>query len=488
MIPGYVLQSLDSGHQQLTLLDDYDWDIWQNGLLLLGNGKEELRLLQEDDHCLATCLANGEKSFWWQLPEGELANKLKELISVRAFTPKYEALLNTEYVAILNEDAKIVVRAQLYGISSKEMQPQLFLKIIPLRGYQREYLQLVKSLAATNPEEMTNLGMRNLLQQTGLVINTPKSKPKFDLEDQEAAEIAVTRMAGRMIQLARHQEQGIIGDIDTEFTHQYRVNIRKTRSLISLFKKTLSPQRYQLLKTELKIIGSQTNELRDLDVFLLDHDYYRGLLPQNLWSGLEQLFSRIKRRRAGAYNKVVEQLSSETYLEQISHLLRVLQQPPDFQTKQAQIEIKSLVSQKILAHYQLIGTDGGLIRTATPDSAVHDLRIECKKLRYLLELFSELFPKNEIKQLIKYLKVLQDNLGRFNDYSVQQEYLLFLKQGTRGSAEQLASINGLAAVLYNKQLEERKLVVKNIAGFFDQATGKLFQQLFNRETRKEMKA
>ena len=59
----------------------------------------------------------------------------------------------------------------------------------------------------------------------------------------------------------------------------------------------------------------------------------------------------------------------------------------------------------------------------TADDVIHQLRIHCKKLRYLMEFFSPLFPENEIKTLIKSLKVLQDNLGNFNDYSVQQKFL-----------------------------------------------------------------
>ena len=476
---GYVLQRLNSVNQQVTLLDSYDWDIWQSGMLLLDNGNKELRLFTKDDHCLASCQTTEEKRFWWQLPAGELANRLKELISIRALTPKHTALIVTEYFTVLNEDDKIVVRAELISITVEKKQPCRFLKILPLKGYQREYTQLLKSLAPLNPEELTDSGLRNLLQQAGLEAHIPKSKAIFNLEDHETAEIVVARMAKEMIQLAREQEQGIIDDIDTEFVHQYRVNIRKTRSLISLFKKTLSPQRFQFLKSELKTIGSRTNELRDLDVFLLDQDYYRDLLPQNLWPGLEQLFRRIKRRRTSTYKKMKAQLSGSSYLDQVDHLLQVLQQDPDLQTKQARSEIKSLVSRKISAQYRLIQADGRRIGVATPDAAVHELRIECKKLRYLLELFKELYSKDEIRELIKFLKVLQDNLGKFNDYSVQQEFLLHFGQGARISADQLASINGLAAVLYNKQRVERSLVVKNISGFLEPSIEKLFLKLFH---------
>jgi len=54
---------------------------------------------------------------------------------------------------------------------------------------------------------------------------------------------------------------------------------------------------------------------------------------------------------------------------------------------------------------------------------IHQLRINCKKLRYLMEFFTLLLPPAEIKKLIRSLKMLQDNPGNFNDYSVQQQFL-----------------------------------------------------------------
>jgi CHAD domain-containing protein len=103
-----------------------------------------------------------------------------------------------------------------------------------------------------------------------------------------------------------------------------------------------------------------------------------------------------------------------------------------------------------------------------------------------LELFSELFVKKRVKELVKHLKGLQDNLGRFNDYSVQREFLLGFSNGRAISAAQLASINGLAAVLYNKQLHERSQVEENIAKFTAAEVVDKFQELFAESAREEL--
>ena len=85
----------------------------------------------------------------------------------------------------------------------------------------------------------------------------------------------------------------------------------------------------------------------------------------------------------------------------------------------------------------------------TPDEALHKVRIHCKKLRYLIEFFSELLPEGETEQIEKQLRRLQTCLGLFNDCSVQQRALLDYwerKRKETGNHEELAlSIGGLVA-------------------------------------------
>lgn len=482
----YILHVAETAPKNVILLDDFDWSIFHSGWLLIREGKDKIQLSEANDNQLSASLTNTENRFWWQLPTGELADKLKELVPIRAFVEKYSCQLKTDHLTILNADDKIVVRIELYTIIGTGNQGYYFIKSLPLRGYHKEFLQIKKSLESFTSAELPDTNLRSLLLQTDLKINPPGKKITFQLRGIEPAEVAVSKMAVKMIQLARHQEQGIIDDIDTEFIHQYRVNIRKTRSLISLFKKSFSAQRYLFYKTELKALGGQSNNLRDLDVFLLDQNYYLSMLPEELWPGLVQIFNKIEKRRTIALRGVVNSLTSETYLEQISRLLLTLQQAPELVTKQSRLEIKALARKKILAQYQQIYTDGLSITDKTPDQLIHDLRIECKKLRYLLEFFAELFPAKQIKKLIKLLKVLQDNLGRFNDFSVQRNFLLQLAQ-KKISAEELASIHGLAAVLFNKQNHERNLVTANIAIFLDKPVDTQFRRLLNTDFKRDYK-
>lgn len=475
----FLLRSLETINRELIVLDDFYWHIWQAGFLLTRDKRDGLlSLWGSDESCLETVSASPECCFWWQLPKGNFADELKKLLALRAFTPKCGCRLTTESLAIINRDEKIVARIKLFTLRWEDEQLTSFLTIYPLRGYGSVYQATVTALSSLAAETVEPLNVRQLLRLGGLKVAPPVDKGVFYWCGNELAETVVCKMAQSMLLSARQYEAGLVADIDTEFVHQYRVNIRKCRSMVRLFKKALSPQRYQLLKAELKVLGSRTNDLRDLDVFLLDADYYREMLPEYLQLGLKQIFNRVKRRRASAMKKVIAELQSDSYQVGIAQLLQTLQAEPERIGKHAQLPIKPLVAKKVLAQYRQIGSDGGEIDAETEDDVIHELRIECKKLRYLLELFSELFDKKKIKVLVRHLKGLQDNLGRFNDYSVQREFIAGFSRGERVSPEQLASINGLAAVLFNKQLLERSLLAENIAGFTVEKVRGKFEKLF----------
>ena len=71
---------------------------------------------------------------------------------------------------------------------------------------------------------------------------------------------------------------------------------------------------------------------------------------------------------------------------------------------------------------KVLGFGKKILKTSS-DELLHKLRIEGKKLRYLLEFFNSLFPEKKMKFLITKLKQLQDNLGEFNDLVIQQSRL-----------------------------------------------------------------
>ncbi len=478
----FHLEKKDQQEADFTLLDDYDWSVWSGGQLLLRSADQKILLYQDNGALVAADTAATSARFWWELPAGKLAVELEKIVLLRAFLAKYHFTRKEQLIAILNGDDKTVCRLKLLQLKIADQGECCFMALTGLRGYEAETELITSAWQELTSADIPPLTLKEQLLQAGLTVDQPVVKPTFDLEAQEPVEPALLRMIARLLDIARSQEVGMLADIDSEFVHQYRVNIRKARSLVSLFKKVFSQDQYRALNNALKNLGKRTNTLRDLDVFLLDYATYQQMLPENLHPGLKQLAERLRRRRRTAFKRVCKEIQDTAYGADVSALVNLLEEDPAYATARAQQPVKQLVAGKITKQYARIVKDGAQIDDATPDQAVHDLRIECKKLRYLLELFVELFSAGQIKKLIKQLKLLQDNLGRFNDFAVQREFLGHLADVRQISSEQLATINGLQAVLFDRQRQERGYVVANISSFSAADVQQVFEQNFTLTT------
>jgi CHAD domain-containing protein len=114
---------------------------------------------------------------------------------------------------------------------------------------------------------------------------------------------------------------------------------------------------------------------------------------------------------------------------------------------------------------------------------LHSLRIECKRLRYLLEFFTNLFPGDEINRLIKQLKKLQDNLGLFQDFSVQEETLMgFVEKFNLENPENRQTILAIGALVGSLDSEKqavRRAFANTFANFTSAENNLLFTELFS---------
>jgi len=164
----------------------------------------------------------------------------------------------------------------------------------------------------------------------------------------------------------------------------------------------------------------------------------------------------------------------ESFLKQV--------RPETSNADNARRPVKELASYFIYRQYRRIIKDGQRITTTSPDEDLHQLRIDGKKLRYLLEFFASLYPPDQIKTLIIQLKRLQDNLGKFNDLSVQQDYLRAylesLDKSSRVEVLNAAAIGGLLARLHEHHQQVRRAFARTFSRFNTPETQNIFHQLF----------
>ena len=222
-----------------------------------------------------------------------------------------------------------------------------------------------------------------------------------------------------------HQNlDGVLEDIDSEFLHDFRVAVRRSRSLLGQPKGVLTAETTTALQTHLKTMGAITGDVRDLDVYLLKKSTYVDYVPDVLKPGILQLFRVLQRKRRTAKDRMLKAMAVDEFKAALAALDEFVNSDPSAHGDTAgHAPIGELAKTVIYNRYRRIIKKGRRITSRTADEKLHELRIDCKRLRYLLEFFTSVFPADQMKMLIKQLKRLQDNLGDFNDLCVQQDFL-----------------------------------------------------------------
>ncbi|MBW2412012.1 MAG: CHAD domain-containing protein [Deltaproteobacteria bacterium] len=234
-------------------------------------------------------------------------------------------------------------------------------------------------------------------------------------------------------------------------------------------------------------MGKLSNELRDLDVYLLKESHYKAMLPSALRDDIDPLFNHLRKKRSKALRLVIRGLKSKNYVKILQDWETFLKKPVrnSANAVNAGLPVIDLACKRINKKYRGIVKAGSMILENTQDEKLHALRIECKKLRYLMEFFASLYAPKKIGALIEQLKKLQDNLGDFNDLCIQVEYLLDIAQELpvtpRRSKNTLVSIGSLIGTLDRERKKVKGAFARTFSGFASAENRELFLELFRRQ-------
>ncbi len=461
------------------LLDCHDQSLRAQGQLLIASGGT-LRLLRgQGDVAVQRC--KGKGTFVQDMPDGPVRSALVGFPKLRALMSIGSGKVETANFAVLDDLQKTQVRGSVLSLTANDGQVAL-VTVHPMRGYDRSYQSVCSTF-----ESMAdgNGGIEAVFHSLFSDATPYNAKPEVKLGMQEPSIEVAADIIRTFLVVARQNEAGVIADIDTEFLHDYRVSLRRVRSVLSLFKGVFSPEQTDVLKREFSDLMAPTGRVRDLDVYLLEKDIYFNLIPANLHQGVEAMFAQFAKERTRALAGLSRRFRSAAYDQKMNDLFALFADTKGLEPgPKADRGAYDYACALIWKRYRKVCKLARGITPDTPDQVVHDLRIDCKKLRYLMEFFAPLFDKSDFKKLIKPLKKLQDNLGLFNDYSVQQEALfefVATQSNSQGQANaQLAmSVGGLIAVLDQRQKAERDRVIANFQHFDSPDIQHLFRTLFH---------
>jgi CHAD domain-containing protein len=464
--PGYRISLRGGEMQQAVLLDTFDNSMFQAGKFIVKVDRRLLLLDLQTGQLLEQAAPVGPLVIP-DMERGPVVDMLLTVARLRALLPVAEVRVRKEEGRILDDQEKTLVRLCHLTISRDRRVAGLGC-VRYLRGYPRAYEKLRQGLENCGAVACQNAG--GVYAGLGIALREYCSKPEIRLFPETPVKESATIILRTFLTIARQNEQGIIADSDTEFLHDYRVCLRKIRSVLSLLGGVFDAGESTRLKVELADIMRTTNGLRDLDVYLLKKAEYYQLVPPPAHEGLQILLDELARRRKAEQRQVSTTLQRKQYLRRMEGLKQLFAAGANIMSgPQADIPSLLFARRLIMKRYRKVCKTGRVVDETTPDSSIHQLRIHCKKLRYLMEFFTPLFPPAEMKQLIRALKLLQDNLGNFNDYSVQRQFLeKLLQSGIASGAKALtvaSSIGALTSMLYQLQRDERARIIEHLAAF-----------------------
>jgi CHAD domain-containing protein len=489
LVDRYALLREDPVIQKLTFYDTFDWLLFNKSLTLYRNDQELVLRQLPDGEGIITITDISSPVFAWDFPEGVLKDQLASIIEVRALLPLGEIFMHSITFRILNQDQKMVARLVFTQISTPATGDDLildtYLSVIPVRGYPKYARQLTEQLNELgDPIFIWEEVYTRAMQVAAKVPGSYSTKLDLQLEPEMRTDEAVRAILRRLLAVMRANEEGIRADFDIEFLHDYRVAIRRTRSALSQIKDIFPAQAVARFRQDFADLGELSNELRDLDVYLLAEQAYRDMLPAAIKDDISPLFEYLRSRRPQALQRVIDQLDSPAYANFIAQWEAFLDEPLSTSTAapNADRPVFELAQARIHKRYRNIIKDGTYLLEHPSDELMHPLRIECKKLRYLIEFFASLFPPRSVSTLVNQLKMLQDNLGEFNDLIVQQNYLLNISEQLPlpdiGSRRTLVAIGALVQSLEHQQQIVRAEFAKTFTSFASSDNKKRYRKLF----------
>jgi CHAD domain-containing protein len=471
--------------------DSFDWRLYQQGYLLHCHGKA-WTLYHGDNSSEVTVQQGGpelkRRCFAHEFPSGKLREMLEPLLGIRCLLPLATVHLSGRQMCLLNRDAKTVARIVCETQHPAGKGPAYrLIRLFGIRGYDEE-LALVHRILEKNGIRQTAsplIGFEEGCRYAGRHPLDYSSKFSLQLDAASTARQAMVRIYQVLLGNIERNIPGVIADLDSEFLHDFRVAIRRTRSGLSLVKKVLPDAVTNRFKRDFGHLGGLTGPTRDLDVYLLKRDDYLTRLPSSLQPGLGLFFTELARRRQIEQKKLVRVLRGKKSKTILEAWHRALNNTDQQSAPKAGMPVGALAGRIISKRYKRVLRDGQALNAATPDQDVHRLRIQCKKLRYTIEFFSGLYPKDEIQKVVRQLKKLQDILGTFNDLSVQQEMLRLtledLAPGSGRNIEMAAALGGLMHSLFEEQRELRGHFAEAFNQFSEPATIALFHELFGKK-------
>jgi CHAD domain-containing protein len=246
----------------------------------------------------------------------------------------------------------------------------------------------------------------------------------------------------------------VLASDESEAVHQMRVATRRLRSTLRIFRPYYRQSVLRPFRRALRAVAEALGKVRDLDVYRQHLSAYTKQQPAASRRELRLLNAGLAVPHSALRQSLCDYLLSEAHTEFLSAFAAFVQTPLAG-VREGAVELPvpqrvcEVVPRLIYEQYGVVRAYAPLLSTATAEQ-LHALRIEVKRLRYLIEAFGELLG-TRAELPVEACKQLQDFLGDLQDSEVAGQltahYFPNVQRGKRALQRYLSARHAQGATL-----------------------------------------
>jgi CHAD domain-containing protein len=276
----------------------------------------------------------------------------------------------------------------------------------------------------------------------------PRHRGAPDLAGAATVEDALLRAVGHLLDVMVHQAPACRLGAGPEGVHQLRVALRRLRSVLKAFRGAARAPALDALDEGLKALARRLGPARDWDVFLsgLAAEAAAALGEDRRLAGLARA---AEAKRDAAYHALRRELDGPGFRRLVLDGAALLLRRPwrdgageDGAAAALDAPLAEFAAALLQKRWRKLRGGGEGIAEHSLE-ALHELRLEAKRLRYAAELFAPLWGGKAARRFLKRLSALQEALGTVNDAAVARGLLAALDSGAPAWAA--GAVEGFAA-------------------------------------------
>jgi CHAD domain-containing protein len=426
-------------------------------------------------------------AFVWDLPPGAVATQLRSIVGVRRLLPMVELELDGHTLDVFDDRGKTAARITITAARARRAKrgrwhavPAL-VTVAGLPGHDEESRH-VRTLVERRPGlQRSREGLQALgLRAVGATLPPDSSQVGLGLPASLRADAGAAEVHRRLVAVMRANEAGLRDDLDTEFLHDYRVALRRTRSLLGQIKNVFPADRVERFREEFGWLGAVTGPARDLDVLMLA----LRPIPDDPGGDIPALRRDIAEHQRRAHRAMLKHLDSPRCRRLFADWARFLAHtsPASLNPAGASRPFADVVSSRVWRLYRRLNERAALVTDHSTPTALHEIRIAAKKLRYVADLTRSIQEGGAVDDVIAVLKKLQTVLGDYNDTVVHERLLQdegrVLVEADPERVDVLASIGNLVEQLRARRASLRPRVLRELRRLCSQPVRSEFRHSF----------